>query len=437
MKEVEVRFPPKVLPGLFENWRYKVMKGGRGSAKSHTAAGYAIIKASGERHRIQCFREIQRTLAQSSKALIEDTIDAMRLNDYFIATRDRIRHKKTLSEFGFSGLQDHTAESIKSLEGITIALVDEAHQVSHRSWNILIPTIRAPGSEFIITFNPDQEDDYVYERFVKRKDPDAWVCDLNYSDNPWFPQVLETERLKLKAINDDLYQHVWEGKCRSKAGLLFKRRWFKKYDNLPSKLQYYMAGDYAGARDLDSDREPDFNELGIVGLDQSGDWYVIDWWAEQVEDPDEMIQAGARLAKKYKPLVWFEEKGPILRSIDPIMRRRLREIGSRVFRKPLASASSKAERALGFAAVCSTGRVHFPNTPWAERVINQLCAFTGEEGRHDDAVDVCSLLARGLDSMSNARVPVEDDQDKFTPGSYAALDAYNAREKQKQARYYR
>lgn len=428
---------PEPLGPLFHPKRFKIIYGGRGGGKSHSAAQYLISKAATETHLILCAREIQRSIRYSSKRVIENWIKKLDLSKEFDIQDQVIRHKITGSELVFSGLMEHTSETIRSFEACTLCWVEEAHKVSATSWNNLIPTIRENGSEIIATFNPDQEDDYVYNRFVKNKDEDAWVQHINWDENPWFSAENEKERVKTKAINDDLYQHVWEGKCRSKAGLLFKRRWFKTYDKLPASLQKYMAGDYAGARDLDSDREPDYNELGVVGLDSSGDWYFTDWWAEQVEDPDEMIQAGARLAKKYKPLVWFEEKGPILRSIDPIMRRRLREIGSRVFRKPLASASSKAERALGFAAVCSTGRVHFPSTPWATRVINQLCAFTGEEGRHDDAVDVCSLLARGLDSMSNARVPVEDDQDKFTPGSYAALDAYNAREKQKQARYYR
>lgn len=411
--------------------RHKIVEGGRGSAKSHTIAQLLVKKLYVTPKRWLCTREVQKSLRYSVHSLLADTITRMGLRGFYDVQRETIKGLNG-SEFIFSGLREHSVESIKSFENCDGAWVEEASAVSAQSANVLIPTIRKPDSEIWWSYNPDQEDDYVH----KMHGPDTLRIQMNWRDNPWFPDVLERERLKLKAINDDLYQHVWEGKCRSKAGLLFKRRWFKKYDNLPSKLQYYMAGDYAGARDLDSDREPDFNELGIVGLDQSGDWYVIDWWAEQVEDPDEMIQAGARLAKKYKPLVWFEEKGPILRSIDPIMRRRLREIGSRVFRKPLASASSKAERALGFAAVCSTGRVHFPDTPWASRVINQLCAFTGEEGRHDDAVDVCSLLARGLDSMSNARAP-EPEETKFTPGSYAQLDAYEAREKQKQARYYR
>lgn len=435
MSELRLQIPDKMEPFL-RPCRHKIARGGRGSAKSHSIAQLLVAKLYEQPKRWLCTREVQKSLRYSVHSLLADTITRMGLRGFYDVQRETIKGANG-SEFIFSGLREHSVESIKSFENCDGAWVEEASAVSASSANVLIPTIRKPNSEIWWSYNPDQDDDYVHKM---EPGDDTVIVELNWRDNPWFPEVLEKERLKLKAINDDLYQHVWEGKCRSKAGLLFKRRWFKQYDVLPSNLQFYMAADYAGARDLDSDREPDYNELGIVGLDQSGDWYFIDWWAEQVEDPDEMIRAGARLVKKHKPLVWFEEKGPILRSLDPIITRRLREEHATVYRNALASASSKAERALGFAAVASTGRVHFPNTAWADRVVNQLCAFTGEDGKQDDSVDVCSLMARGLDLMSNARTPPKPEQPAivpFTRSHFEAGERQEKRERDEKQRYYR
>lgn len=431
MSTLRIQIPEKMEP--FEQaFRHKVVEGGRGSAKSHTIAQLLVKKLYVTPKRWLCTREVQKSLRYSVHSLLADTITRMGLRGFYDVQRETIKGANG-SEFIFSGLREHSVESIKSFENCDGAWIEEASAVSAQSANVLIPTIRKEGSELWWSYNPDQDDDYVH----KMAGPDTLRIRMNWRDNPWFPSVLEAERLKLKAINEDLYNHVWEGKCRSKAGLLFKRRWFKRYDTAPASLQTYMAGDYAGARDLDSEREPDYNELGTVGLDSSGDWYFTDWWAEQVEDPDEMIRAGATLAKRHKPLVWFEEKGPILRSLDPIIGRRLRELNANVFRSALASASSKAERALGFAAVCSTGRVHFPNTAWADRVINQLCAFTGEDGRQDDAVDVCSLLARGLDSMSNPREKKDSHETPLNPFSPRTWDLIEQRERADREKSYR
>jgi len=439
---IDLWFPPKVIEwdgGLFQACRFKILYGGRGSAKSHTIAQYLILKAVGERHTILCARQVQKSIRKSSKALIEKWIKKMGLSAYFDIQREVIRCITTGSTFEFSGLQDHTADSLKSFEGVTICWVEEAHAVTAEAWNVLIPTIRESGSEIIATFNPQRASDYVWDRFVAHVDPDAWVCKLNWRDNPWFPKELETERLKLKALNADLYEHIYEGALRSVAGLLFKRKWFNWYTpaELPKIDTFYMASDYAGAPDPeDPDSDPDFTEHGVGGLNSQGNLYLTDWFSEQC-DANVWIPGAIKLIRKRNVRVWFEEKGIILRSQDSTIRKALRMRKASVFRKPLASAGSKAERALGFAGMASLGQVYVPRgTPWAERLVNQLCDFTGEDGKVDDGVDVCSLLARGMDSMKNAREP-EPVEDLGTPGSYAYLDNYERREAERKKRFFR
>ncbi|KAK6696943.1 hypothetical protein SNK04_014503 [Fusarium graminearum] len=213
------------------------------------------------KHRILCVREIQKSIAQSSKRVIEDYINRMGLGAYFKINKqgeDQITCILTGSTFSFTGLQDHTADSIKSFEGATIVWVEEASNVSTNSWNKLIPTIvRTTGAEIWVTFNPDQQDDYAYKRWVLGDDPDAIVIQINWLDNPWWNQPMETERLKTLAISQDLHDHIFGGQPRAKAGILFKRHWFKRFNlgDEPKGLRKYLASDYAGAPDPDDPRQ--------------------------------------------------------------------------------------------------------------------------------------------------------------------------------------
>ena len=422
---IPVRFPEKLVP-IFEPKRFKVMHGGRGGGKSHTIAQVLLLEAMKRRVRILCVREVQKSLAESSMQVIKDYIIRLGLSAYFDVLKSEIRCKTTGSTFSFSGLKDHTADSIKSFEGAGIVWVEEAHSVTAHSWNILIPTIlRTDGAEIWASFNPDQEDDYVYDRFVKHTDADAWVVAINWRDNPWFNDAMNVERLKMKALNDDLYQHIWEGKCRSLAGLLFKRRWFKRYElgKHPDNLRRYMSTDYAGAPDPDNpEREPDWNEFGIGGVDVSGGIWFLDWYSGQ-EDAADWLPAWTSLAQKHKPLAVFEEKGTVLRTIDGTITREMQRLRLNLYRHALASASSKADRALGFAAYASTNDIWVPNCEWGDRLINQLCAFTGQDGKTDDMVDVCSLFGRGVDSMRNALPPDDAKKAPLTPFTEAWFNA--------------
>lgn len=444
MTAVNVQLPEK-LEGLFKPRQFKVMHGGRGGGKSHGVAQWLILEAMSAQHRILCVREVQKSLAESSMQVIKDYIKRMGVSAYFDVLKTEIRCHLTGSTFAFSGLKDHTADSIKSFEGATRVWVEEAHSVTPHSWNILIPTIvRTEGSEIVATFNPDQETDYVYDRFVKRTDPDAWVQEINWRDNPWFNEAMDTERLKLRDLNADLYQHVWEGKCRTLAGLLFKRAWIRHYDRLPSALNYYIASDYAGEPDYERpESEPDFTEHGVWGVDEDFNLYAVDWWFGQTS-PDEWIAQWARLVKRYKPLVAFEEKGIIIRSVNGAINRRMQEERAFTVREGLASAGSKLERAYGFAALLQSGKVYLPKpeaAPWVTRLVEQLCAFHGQGGQVDDGVDVCSLMARGLDEVVSARVirkpERKPDPTPFTADWFEAKDRAEARGRAGRADYYR
>lgn len=210
---MRAQFPSKLKP-LFRSARYKVFHGGRGSGKSWGVARALLILSRQKRLRILCTREVQKSIKDSVHALLSDQIQSLGFGADFQILETEIRCTRTGSVFLFAGLSQHTVESIKSFEGCDIVWVEEAQTVSGKSWDVLIPTIRKPGSEIWITLNPQLETDETFKRFIANPPPDSVVVEMNYNDNPWFPAVLETERLHAqKTMKAEKYRHIWEGKC--------------------------------------------------------------------------------------------------------------------------------------------------------------------------------------------------------------------------------
>jgi phage terminase large subunit len=212
MTETEIQLPDWAQ-FLFEPYRYKVAYGGRGSGKSHSIARSMLIRGAQKSLRFLCAREVQKSIKDSVHRLLSDLIADMGMDDFYEVFETEIRGKNG-SLFLFSGLSSQTAASIKSLEGCDVCWVEEAQNVSKRSWDLLVPTIRAENSEIIVSFNPELESDETYQRFVVNQPPNSKVVEVNYSANPWFPQVLEQERIHCQLTNKEDYSQIWEGKCR-------------------------------------------------------------------------------------------------------------------------------------------------------------------------------------------------------------------------------
>lgn len=209
------QFPSK-LKFLFQPNRYKVAYGGRGSGKSWGFARALLMQGTEKPMRILCAREIQKSIKQSVHTLLKDQIQALGLGSFYEVVETAIRGVNG-TEFSFAGLATNTVESIKSFEGVDIVWIEEAQTVSKRSYDILIPTIRKPGSEIWVTFNPYMDTDDTYRRFIINKPNDAVVVKMNYNDNPWFPDVLERERARCKAHNPEDYENIWEGATKAAA----------------------------------------------------------------------------------------------------------------------------------------------------------------------------------------------------------------------------
>lgn len=213
-------FPDK-LAFLFEPARYKVAHGGRGSGKSWGFARALLIQGAAEPLRILCTREVQKSIKDSVHKLLSDQIQSLGLGWFYQVLENEIRGKNG-TEITFAGLATHTIESIKSYEGVDRVWIEEGQVVRKRSWDVLIPTIRKPGSEIWVTYNPELETDETHQRFAVNPPPDAVVVQVNYSDNPWFPAELESERQHSKLVNPKDYEWIWEGKCKpAVAGAIY------------------------------------------------------------------------------------------------------------------------------------------------------------------------------------------------------------------------
>jgi len=211
--EKDIRFP-KALQFLFKPARYKVARGGRGSGKSWGFARALLLRCVKQETRILCTREVQKSIQQSVHQLLTDQIEQMGLSEVFEVLQTEIRGPHG-SQIFFSGLSDVTATALKSFEGVDICWCEEAQSISAKSWKTLIPTIRKEGSEIWVTYNPELETDPTHEMFVKNPPPDCVSVLMNYSDNPYFPKVLEAERAHAeKTMRIDDYRHVWLGQCK-------------------------------------------------------------------------------------------------------------------------------------------------------------------------------------------------------------------------------
>jgi len=213
LSETLARFP-KALKPLFTPKRYAFIKGGRGSGKSWGVARALLILGASETHRILCTREVQKSIKQSVHQLLTDQIQALGLGSFYEVLENEIRGKNG-TKFLFAGLSDLTADSIKSFEGCTRVWLEEGQTITARSWGILTPTVRADGSEIWTTYNPELESDETHQRAVVKPFPGTVVIEMNYTENPWFPPILEKEREHAQTtMTAAEYAHVWEGKCR-------------------------------------------------------------------------------------------------------------------------------------------------------------------------------------------------------------------------------
>lgn len=234
----------RVFEPLLKPNRYRAAHGGRGSGKSHFFANLLISKGMDTDIRAVCVREIQKSLDQSVKLLLEDKIRTLGVQYRFRVLNSHIEVGET-GRILFQGMQNHTAESIKSLEDYEIAWVEEAHSLSQRSMDLLRPTIRKEGSEIWAGWNPTSPTDPI-DNYLRGGDipKSATVVEANYRDNPWFPDVLREEMEFDRDRNPDKYAHIWMGKYRRQSEAQVFKNWKVEEFETPDDARFYFGADW-------------------------------------------------------------------------------------------------------------------------------------------------------------------------------------------------
>jgi len=215
--KAQLKIPPKLIP-VFNtpNLRYRGAYGGRGSAKTRTFAlmtavhGYRIGESGGS-GQILCGREFMNSLDDSSLEEVKSAIRSVPwLDDYYECGEKYVRSKDGRITYVFAGLR-RSLDALKSKAKLILAWIDEAETVSETAWRKLIPTVREHDSEIWVTWNPESKESATHKRFRQDPPDNAMIVEMNWQDNPWFPAVLEQERLEDKNKRPDIYDHVWGG----------------------------------------------------------------------------------------------------------------------------------------------------------------------------------------------------------------------------------
>lgn len=205
------------IEGLKSFWttpsRIKVLYGGRGSGKSYSAATHVMMASREVKLNILCLRQLQNSIRQSIYTLIKDLIYQAGFQDEFQFTIAEIRHIHTGSVFKFMGISRNVDE-IKSTENIDICYIEEAHSLTKDQWDIISPTIRKEHSEIIILFNPQHRNDFVFQTFVEKEQPNSIVRKINYDENPYLSETLKAVIEADKKNDYEEYMYIYEGKPR-------------------------------------------------------------------------------------------------------------------------------------------------------------------------------------------------------------------------------
>ena len=275
-RSLEWRYPAKLEP-LVHPARYKGAHGGRGGGKSHFFGEKLVLKAFARPIRWACLREVQNTIKDSVRQLLVDKIQKFGLGRHFDVMDNEIRGENG-SLIIFKGLQSYNAENIKSLEGFDGAWVEEAQTLSEKSLRLLRPTIRKPGSEIWFGWNRRHETDAV-EQFFASGPPDSVCVEINWQDNPWFPDVLKQEMEHDYAVDAEMAEHVWGGGYE----LISERSYYARY--IKTAEDNGQVGDFPYQPGLPVDTSWD------IGVDDyTAIWFwqtvdgrprVIDFWEAQ------------------------------------------------------------------------------------------------------------------------------------------------------------
>lgn len=278
--------------------RNLVWYGGRGSGKSVSVAKGLLVRGMKQKEFILCTREYQNSIADSVIKTLAEEVSNLGLDAFYEVQANRIIGKNG-TEFIFKGIRNNV-QSIKSIPNLTLVWIEEGHTISDRSYEVLIPTLRAPGSQLIITFNPTNATDPTWVRFVKNKGSDTHAVKVNYDKNPWFPDPLRKEMEKLRAQDPEAYNHVYCGEFDTRrSGAVFSRQLkTAREEGRITRVPYDPSSEVFTAWDLGFGDATAIWWLQFVGRELR--------WLEYYENNGEQLGHYAQLIKS-KPYNYLRE----------------------------------------------------------------------------------------------------------------------------------
>ena len=305
MTKPQATLNPALKPFWQAYARIRVLHGGRSSSKSWDAAGFAIFLAQKYKVKFLCTRQFQNKIEESVYSLLKIQIERFGLLDQFQILRNKIIHRRTGSEFLFYGLWRHIDE-IKSLEGVDVCWIEEAHNLTLEQWEILEPTVRKQGSQFWIIFNPQYTNDFVYQRFVVNPPPGSVVRQINYTENPFLSQTMIDVIEAKKAEDYEAFQHTYLGVPRDDDDkVIIKRSWLMECIDLHKRLDVDLYGGRTAGYDVaDTGQDPCANII----MNGSVCVFTDEWKAKE----DELTKSTKRVlvpAKKHRAAIIYDGIG--------------------------------------------------------------------------------------------------------------------------------
>ena len=399
---------PKAFKDLREPSRYKAFYGGRGSAKSHSFATALLMRGGESPLRILCAREVQLSIKDSVKQLLDDKINQYGMAGFYESLQSEIRGKNG-TVFIFAGLGKMTTDQIKSMEGIDIAWVEEAQTISDKSLEILIPTIRKQKSELWFSWNPRHQSDPIDKRFRGEVTPvNSIIKKVNFPDNPFFPKELDEEREFDQKNNPERYGHIWMGDYEPTAiGAIWDRATLHAHrrSDPPEMNRIVVAVDPAV-----SEEGGDEHGIIVCGIGEDNRGYVLDdlsrhgspkQWAEQTIAAYDKWSADAIVIE-------INQGGDMVRHTLESVRPGIRIIEVR-------ATKGKHVRAEPISALYQLGRVSHVGT--FDKLETQMCQVTSAGYQGDgspDRVDAMVWAMTELFPKLNRQKPKKDHRENVS-----------------------
>ena len=405
-EKIQARIEPRYEP-LLHPKSYKVLYGGRGGGKSWAVARVLLGVAYAKPLRVLCCREIQESIAESVKKLLDDEISRLGLGWFYRSTKTAI-YGLNGTEIIFGGLR-YNYESIKSMEGIDLVWVEEAQTISRESLDTLVPTIRKTGSEIWFTLNPRKKDDPVYADYVLTDRPDTVKIRVNYYDNPNLPDKLLAEATLCKAMYPERYKHIWLGLPCESEGQIINPEWWNCYSSRAEVVRRISATIISSDTAYKAKDGCDYSVIQRWGVEGTKRIYLLDQWRERADFPD-LLRHARRLWELWRndkaipaPRAFFIEDKATGPSLIQTLRRE--GIAAKSWRpEKYKFPADKSGRARECAWLIYGSCVWLPENELTDPFIDECSDFRDDDSHaHDDQVDTMGIALSVWRHMGGGR----------------------------------